>query len=134
MVTTTAAELSAAHTGRTVTIDTAGQPATGTLTGLDVSPDAVTVTLEAAMGGHRVVDVPFDCPVELFPTAEPPAYVFASDLTGQHLGRAVDFGGVSRSHTGVLAGFQVHDQRIVTVILESERWFEVDPDCVLTFI
>ncbi|MEW1938438.1 hypothetical protein AB0331_13850 [Dietzia maris] len=133
MPTIPAAALSAAHIGRTASVETADEPTTGTLADLDVTPDVVTVTVEAATGGRVMVDVHHNCPVALSPAAWSPMRAFACDVTAQHLGRAVDFGGLSRSHSGILTGVQVHDRDTVTVILDSGRWFEIDLDCVLTF-
>ncbi|PZT90137.1 MAG: hypothetical protein DI630_31435 [Gordonia sp. (in: high G+C Gram-positive bacteria)] len=135
MLTVSAAALTAAHLGRAVTVGTASPPASGSLVALDVTPGSVTVTLSTRSGGRAIVDLRPDTPVALAPCQGAPKWVLAADLAGCHLGRAVDFGGLSRSHTGVLTGFQAErdDAGLVTLILDSGRWFEVDPDCVLAF-
>jgi len=134
MISIAAAALAPAHLGRTATIETAGTPATGTLVGLDVAEDGVTVTLETSAGGRAVIDVRPDCPVLLSPAVDRPARVFASELAGHHLGRAVDFGGLSRSYSGILTGLQAQDRDSVTIILDQGRWAEVDLDCVVEFL
>lgn len=134
MIRIVAAALAPAHLGRTATIETAGAPAAGTLAGLDVADDGVTVTLEASAGGRAVIDARPNCPVLLSPAVDRPARVFASELAGHHLGQAVDFGGLSRSYSGILTGLQTHDRDSVSIILDRDRWVEVDLDCVVAFL
>lgn len=130
-----ARRLSAAHLGRTATIPTAGGHMVGTLSGLDAAHDGVTVSLSLLDGGWGVVAVGLEESVELImEDGELAARLFAADLTSQYLGKVVDFGGLSRSYSGTVTGFQVCDRDTVTIILDSDRSFEVEPDCVLTVL
>ena len=130
-----ARRLSAAHLGRTATTPTAGGHMVGTLSGLDAAHDEVTVALSLLSGGWGVVSVAPEDSVELIMDDDELAErLFAADLTSQYLGKVVDFGGLSRSYSGTVTGFQVFDRDTVTIILDAGRWHEVEPDCVLTVL